>query len=351
MSDTSSMPWRMTIDTNPDMCNLNCVMCEDHSIHAESQRDRKRKGTQRPNMPKELLERVVRQASEIGITELIPSTMGEPLLYRNFDLILDLCEELNLKINLTTNGTFPSPDKHQNVEYWASRITPIGSDVKISWNGATAKTQEQIMPRSSFTEHVDNAKRFIAVRNQVAKDGGNYCKLTMQLTFLELNLAEIPQMVEMAIKLGFDRVKGHHLWAHFDEIKSFSLRESSESIKRWNLVVQQCHDIAEKHNLVNEHKILLENFFELDPNQIENIAPEGECPFLGKEMWIDPNGRFNVCCAPDQQRKKLGDFGNLNDVSVQEIWSSSSYKSLCTSYMDNALCKTCNMRKPKKIVK
>lgn len=349
MSDKNSMPWRITIDTNPDTCNLNCIMCEDHSIYAESQSERKRKGTQRPNMSKALLEKVVRQSAEMGVTELIPSTMGEPLLYRNFDLILELCEELNLKMNLTTNGTFPSPDKHQNVEYWASRITPIGSDVKISWNGATAKTQEQIMPRSSFTRHIDNAKRFIAVRDQVANEGGNYCKVTMQLTFLASNLEEIPQMVEMAIELGFDRVKGHHLWAHFEEIKSLSLRENSDSIKHWNEITKRCHNIADKHNAISEHKILLDNFFELDPNQIDNIAPEGECPFLGKEIWVDPNGRFNVCCAPDQQRKELGDFGNLNEKPLQEIWSSTAYQGLRTNYMENSLCKTCNMRKPKEV--
>src|SRR5207253_2951864 len=24
-------PWRITFDTNPDTCNLHCVMCEEHS--------------------------------------------------------------------------------------------------------------------------------------------------------------------------------------------------------------------------------------------------------------------------------------------------------------------------------
>jgi len=347
MQGVNTMPWRITIDTNPDSCNLNCIMCEDHSEYAVSQSERKSKGTQRPNMTKGLLERAVRESAKMGVKELIPSTMGEPLLYRHFDLILDLCEELNLKINLTTNGTFPSPDKEKNVEYWAKRITPIGSDVKISWNGATAKTQEQIMPRSSFTQHIDNAKRFIAVRNQVAKDTKNYCKVTMQLTFLETNIAEIPAMLEMAIELGFDRVKGHHLWTHFEEIKSLSLRKDSDSIKLWNETVKLCHKIANRHNDVSEHKIKLENFFELDPTEINNISPEGECPFLGKEMWVDPNGRFNVCCAPDQERKKLGDFGNLNQKSVGDIWHSAEYQHLCNNYMTNSLCQSCNMRRPK----
>ncbi|MEI6893869.1 MAG: radical SAM protein [Colwellia sp.] len=347
MKEKKINPWRITIDTNPDSCNLNCIMCEDHSGYAEPQRERKRKGTQRLNMTKELLERAVRESAEMGVTELIPSTMGEPLLYRHFDLILDLCKELSLKINLTTNGTFPSPDKEKNVEYWAKRIIPIGSDVKISWNGATAKTQEQIMPRSSFTQHIDNTKRFIAVRDQVAKETNNYCKMTMQLTFLETNVAEIPAMIEMAIELGFDRVKGHHLWAHFEDIKSLSLRKDSKSIVLWNETVRLCHEIADKHNNISEHKIVLENFFVLDPTQIENIAQEGECPFLGKEMWIAPNGRFNVCCAPDQERKKLGDFGNLKQNSLEEIWHSAKYQHLCDNYMEKPLCLSCNMRRPK----
>ncbi|MDO6677650.1 radical SAM protein [Shewanella sp. 4_MG-2023] len=347
MKSNEKSLWRITIDTNPDTCNLNCIMCEDHSIFAEPQSTRKRNGTQRPNMSRTLLERVVREAAEMGVKELIPSTMGEPLLYRHFDLILDLCEELNLKINLTTNGTFPSPDKSKNVEYWAKRIVPIGSDVKISWNGATKETQEQIMPRASLAQHIENTKRFISIRDLVAKEGGNYCKLTMQLTFLELNINEISKMVEMAIELGFDRVKGHHLWAHFDQIKSQSLRKNHDSIKRWNEVVRHCHQIANDHNKISLHKLCLENFFELNPDNVDDIADEGECPFLGHEMWVDPSGRFNVCCAPDQQRKSLGDFGNLEERSVKEIWQSDEYQALCENYMDHTLCQGCNMRKPK----
>lgn len=33
--------------------------------------------------------------------------MGEPLLYEHFEGILHLCERYGVKLNLTTNGTFP----------------------------------------------------------------------------------------------------------------------------------------------------------------------------------------------------------------------------------------------------
>jgi hypothetical protein len=36
-----SAPWRITFDTNPDDCNLSCIMCEEHSIYSKSQEERK----------------------------------------------------------------------------------------------------------------------------------------------------------------------------------------------------------------------------------------------------------------------------------------------------------------------
>lgn len=332
--------WRITLDTNPDFCNLNCTMCEDHSPYAEGRASRKKRGVLRPNMDKALLEKVIREAHSMGVKEIIPSTMGEPLIYPHFETFLDLCHELDLKLNLTTNGTFPSPEKHQNVEYWAKRIVPIGSDVKISWNGATSSIHNAIMLKSSLDQHMQNAKRFIKVRDELST--GYDCSLTMQLTFMKDNLEEVPAMVHLAIDLGFDRIKGHQLWSHFPEIEEQNLRNNIESAERWNEVVDICESIAVSDG---KTKIALANFHKLDISE-NKISLDGECPFLGKEMWIDPSGRFNVCCAPDQERKQLGYFGNLNEDSLVDIVNSEGYRYLQSSYLSNELCQNCNMRRP-----
>lgn len=336
--------WRITLDTNPDFCNLKCVMCEDHSPHADSRVERKRAGSRRPLMDADLLERIVREAAAMGIREVIPSTMGEPLLYPHFDRFLDLCSELGLTLNLTTNGTFPAPKDHQNVEYWAERIVPITSDVKISWNGVTEKTQSAIMIGTSLKEHVENARRFIAVRDKWASK--HYCSMTMQLTFMRSNLEEIPEMLELALGLGFDRLKGHQLWAHFDQIQQESLRNDLVYADHWNQIVRHCHERVAAHNQSAVRPFRLDNFFELDLTQLDDISPGGECPFLGKELWVDPTGRLNVCCAPDQQRKSLGEFGNLNDATLSELIASSAYQNLMATYQSHPLCKSCNMRRP-----
>ena len=91
--------------------------------------------------------------------------------------------------------------------------------------------------------------------------------------------------------------------------------------------------------------MLLENIFPLDADD-GDIAPGGECPFLGQEAWVASDGRFNPCCAPDALRRTLGDFGNLNDRSLREIWQGDQYRELRANYMDNRLCQGCNMRRP-----
>lgn len=335
-------PWRVTFDTNPDTCNLRCIMCEEHSSYSNSQEQRKTKGNPRRDMPIELLRRVLAEAAAMGAREIIPSTMGEPLLYEHFDEIIDLCHAHGLKLNLTTNGTFPG----RGARAWAERIVPVTSDVKISWNGATARTQELIMIGTSFGKAVGHVHEFIEVRDAHARSKQDRCRVTFQLTFLESNVAELADIVRLAIELGVDRVKGHHLWAHFDEIRELSMRRSRESVARWNDAVLAAREIATQQRLPNGQRILLENIFLLDETAQGDLAPGGPCPFLGQEAWISAEGRFSPCCAPDAQRRTLGEFGNLHDGSLSDIWNGPAYQNLLTTYPTRALCISCNMRKP-----
>ncbi|MDI3491819.1 MAG: hypothetical protein PWP11_3096 [Thauera sp.] len=335
-------PWRITFDTNPDTCNLQCVMCEEHSPHSPS-RDRRKQG-ERPRrvMPFEMIERIIAEAAPHGLREVIPSTMGEPLLYEHFERILDLCHRYKVKLNLTTNGTFP----RLGAKAWAERIVPVTSDVKISWNGATKATHEAIMLGSRWDKVIKNVRDFIAVRDALAEAGGNRCRVTFQLTFMEANVEELADMVHLAIDLGVDRVKGHHLWAHFDEIHEQSLRRSPDAIERWNQAVLKAREAANKRKLPNGKHVLLENIFLLDSVAMKDLAPGGPCPFLGQEAWVSAAGRFDPCCAPDAQRRTLGEFGNLNEQSFMDIWNGDAYRELASTYRTRSLCLSCNMRKP-----
>jgi len=334
-------PWRITFDTNPDDCNLTCIMCEDHSPYSSTQKDRIAAGIGKRRMDIDLIRRILAEAKGTAVREIIPSTMGEPLIYKHFEEIIEFCKIYDIKLNLTTNGTF----SRKGVEAWANLIVPVTSDVKISWNGASKATQEKIMLGTKWEIVIDNVKKFIAIRNEIFKLKDHYCQVTLQLTFLETNIHELDDIVQLGINLGVDRIKGHHLWAHFDEIKQLSMRRNKETISRWNQAVIQAQDVANRQLLPNGKFIKLENIYLLDEHADQDLISGGECPFLGKEAWVATDGRFSPCCAPDKERRKLGDFGSLANKTLDEIWNSSQYQDLSNNYMQHDVCKNCNMRK------
>ena len=337
-----SGPWRITFDTNPDDCNLNCIMCEEHSPYSDSQRLRRKARLPKRRMDISLIRRVLKELSSIRLREVIPSTMGEPLLYRHIDEVIDLCATHGLKLNLTTNGTFPG----RGAKKWAERIVPVASDVKVSLNGARQETQEAIMLGSHWEVTLANIRDFIRVRDRHAAGGGNRCRVTIQVTFMETNYAELPDMVRLAAGMGVDRIKGHHLWVHFREVEHLSMRRNPESVARWNAVVKATGEAVDRFRLPDGRKVVLENIFPLGGDTASEIAPGSACPFLGQEAWISTEGRFDPCCAPDALRRSLGDFGNINERSLLDIWESDTYRYLVKHYDDHILCRTCNMRRP-----
>lgn len=336
--------WRITIDTNPEDCNLKCIMCEEHSPYSDFIPTLfKETGVKRRRMEFRIVEDIFLQAEKLGVKEIIPSTMGEPLLYKEFDKIFTIARTKNIKINLTTNGTFPK----KTVAEWAELIVPNTTDVKISWNGATKETAEKVMLGIDFEKAIENVRGFITYRDEHFANTGYFCRVTFQLTFMQNNMNELADIVKLAASLGVDRVKGHQLWAHFDEIKNLSMNRSTESINSWNLFVQQAYDAQEKYRKPNGEKVILENVTPLTCNENKAVPDEYECPFLNKELWISATGKISPCCAPDNLRKSLGDFGNITETTIEDVLRSTTYKELAKNYKSKPLCMTCNMRKPR----
>jgi len=78
----------------------------------------------------------------------------------------------------------------------------------------------------------------------------------------------------------------------------------------------------------------------------QDRAPGGPGPFGGRGAWGSAGGRFDPCCAPDAQRRTLGEFGNLHERGLMDIWRGDAYRILVATYPTRALCLGCNMRKP-----
>lgn len=335
---------RITLDTNPEDCNQNCIMCEEHSPYSDFIDNLYREtGIRKRRMPFEWVESIFKEASESGVKEIIPSTMGEPLLYKDFERIYDLAKYYQIKINLTTNGTFPL----KTVEEWAKKIIPQTSDIKISWYGSTKETAKIVSPGVDLYKSLQNVKKLVKYRNEYFNNTGYYCRVTFQVTFMKINMHELSDIIKLAAELGVDRVKGHHLWTHFDEIKSLSFKNDKEGIQLWNQYVKQAEDTAEKYLKPDNSKVILENIIPLMENEKSHMPENYECPFLNKEIWVSATGKISPCCAPDNLRDSLGDFGNIQNQTLEQAIHSENYQDLLKNYKTKEICKKCNMRRLK----
>lgn len=292
-------------------------------------------------MPADLAARVLHERRGTPLSEVIPSTMGEPLLWSGLDSLVDLCREPGLALNVTTNGTFPG----RRAEAWAARLVPVASDVKISWNGATARTAEAIMAGLSFEEAAANVRAFLAVRDALAGEGKRRCRVSFQVTAQEANVRELPNVVRLAAGMGVDRVKVNHVQPRVPGLEAESLRRSPEAIRRWNDAVAGMRAAAAEAALPSGGRVLLENVVPLSPDPA-SPAPRGPCRFVGREAWVHADGQFAPCPHPAAVAGELGRFGVVGERPLGEIWESDAFRSFVEHHEQHPVCRECPFRRP-----
>lgn len=282
---------------------------------------------------------VLAEGRGTALREVIPSTMGEPLLWAGLDALLDACAASDLRLNVTTNGSFPG----RGARAWAERLVPVSSDVKISWNGATARTAEAIMPGLSFAAAVEGVRTLAAVRDDHVRAGGRRCGVSFQVTAQEANVHEIEGIVRLARRLGVDRVKLNHLQVRWPALAPRSLRRDTAAIGRWNAAVRAARSAAAEPSSTGA--VRLENAVELREDPAAP-ARRGPCPFVGREAWIHPDGRFAPCPHPAAARGELGERPLLGAVTLGDVWASAPFRAFVAAHEDHPVCATCPFRRP-----
>ena len=276
-------PWRITFVTNPRVCNLACRDC----FRLQAGMD----WMPREPMPIALVRRVVSAFAPYGLREIIPSTSGEPLLYQEMDAFVDLAQEYGLKVNLTTNGTFPG----RGVKAWAARLLPVLSDVKISMRGFEHSTNSLGMEGLDSAAQRQNILDFLEARAAYRQEHGQGPTVSLQLALTEETSGELESLKQWANQVGIDRVKAHGLW---------KLGE-------------------------------------------ERPPAQGQCPFLGREAWVWADGSFQVCPSPEARYTAsyaLGDFGNFALEDPLKLWQGEAYRQFMEHYATHPLCSRCPMR-------
>lgn len=283
---------RITLLTNPDLCNLHCPLCFLNQCGVSG-----RFGEMPIEVARAAIERYASERDEYGnrlLREVIPSTMGEPLLYSKFNELLQVCEAKSLKLNLTTNGTFPGK---WNSKFGMELLLTACSDIKIS-------TLSYEMGGISQALWRENVERLMACRRRKNEAGENpLSTVSLQVTLHGENVPNESAALEWA--------KEMLLFAEDNDIHRIKwnpvviLEGAPQSIRDRFRVDKKVLDLL--RNELRSGKLRSVKVCHGGSLFFENAA--GLCPVGGKcvacpfedEVWVWPDGHEDHCPNPERR--------------------------------------------------
>ena len=269
-------------------CNFNCIFC------AKSKREIR-------TMSLDEIKHVLKEVK--NVTDLITLHIkGEPLLHPNLKEILEECNALNLKVNITTNGSMLL----NNIE--ALKCDSL-RQLNISLH--SINKIEGI--------NIDNKKYLSDIFKSVKILNEYNPKLYISYRLWNLkNISENEENYEILLSLE----------------KEYSIKDLKEIAK------------------ANEYVTLKENIFLNQDTEFkwpnindEFISDKGRCLGLIKQIGILSDGRVVPCCLDQDGEITLG---NIFNQSINEIIDSSLAKEISTGFLENKviheLCQKCTYR-------
>lgn len=216
---------------------------------------------------------------------------GEPLVHPNLIEFLNVAEEYNIKVNLTTNGTlFPN---------LVDKLKECKSLKKIN-----------------FSLHSENNKE----------------------NYLEDIFKNVEQLQEVTVV--------YRLWTlNNGELDEKSTQTVNKIVSYYKLSTEIVDKIKNENNVKIKDRIFVDKDNEFEWPSITNHNSCGFCYALKTHIAILVDGTVVPCCLDSNG---LVDLGNIYNESLENIINSNRYQTLKKSFQDRKpsedLCKSCTYK-------
>lgn len=248
--------------------------------------------------------------------------VGEPLVNPNFIEMIEIAKKAGLEISFSTNGMLLDVDM-------AEKIVRAGADeVIFSIDSANPKTFERIRCGAKFGKVMSNLQELIRIKKKLHS---SVPRTSIAHVVLKENIAEMPEMVGLAHRLGIDKV-----W--FQNVISW------DEFTRGQSALAMEHDFVGKifdktKKLANQKGVKV---------RLPKLEVEGKS--VCKFPWLGPpnirwDGAVTLCpwvpypfdtyftlkdgsVAEERAVLKPLIMGNINNSSLMEIWNNHKYQSI-----------------------
>jgi MoaA/NifB/PqqE/SkfB family radical SAM enzyme len=313
-------------------CNLRCQMCP-----IQFRTDGPPYGPP-AFMPFELFTRIVDQFT--GLRSLHLQGLGEPTMHPRFFDMVAYATARGVNVSTNSNLTLLNPKR-------AEQCVRSGlQTLHVSIDAASPELYARIRVRASLQRVLDNVAGLLAARRRL---GAERPSLRLVAVVMRQNLHELPDLVRLAHRYGFESLQVQHLAHDFAES---SLPAHYRPMR----------DFVEEQSLLGEDPRRVQHWFDATralaqelglPLRLPRTRPRRyppdtpgrqRCDWPWSGAYISYDGHAMPCCmvaTPDRSN-----FGSVVDRGVAAVWTGEAYEAFrrqLGSDQPPEICRTCSV--------
>lgn len=276
-------------------CNHRCTFCGVDYM-----------GYKNLKLDAELYAKRVKEMGSLGVKSIMFAGEGEPLLHKDLPQMVQATKEAGIDVGITTNFV---PANEKNLP----TILKYATWIKVSINGGDADTYSKIhtTKESDFEKVLNNFKKAIQIRKEIQSE----CTIGAQMLLLPQNYHTVISFAQKLKEIGVD----------YFVIKPYSQHLFSKTRVYDGLKYSDYFALEEKLSSLNDDRFHIVFRVETMRKLGEERQPYQKC-YSTPYFWgyISANGDVYGCsCYLGQEAFA---YGNINDATFQEIWTSEARK-------------------------
>jgi MoaA/NifB/PqqE/SkfB family radical SAM enzyme len=248
--------------------------------------------------------------------------IGEPLLNKDLPRIIAYLKERGVTVLFNTNATLLN-------EAWARKLIAAGLDeLRVSIDGANPATYARIRGAPLLHKLVANLKRFIEIQRDL---GAAAPRVSLWMTGVRENIAELPQVVRLAAHMGVPEVYLQRLTYYAGEAGAPGMMKADHALFA-SLDSETEQLIAESERLGEELGVKLRAAGATNPSRSVR-GPGGARPWAAclrpwTTAYITANGNALPCCISPFATSDYASLhlGNLFERPFDELWNDEPYQ-------------------------
>ncbi len=266
--------------------------------------------------------------------------IGEPLINKELPRIIQFLKARDIEVLINSNGTLLTPA-------WQEKIVESGLDeYHCSVDGATDETYARIRGKDLLPKLTAGLQGLIQTKERLGSETPHisiWCVATQE------NLAELPDLIRLAAKLGVPEVYLQRLVFFAQEPEDQYGMAVNELAIFGKTQAEEEEIIAECETLSDQIGVRLNASGARDPRsslaaaQSVDHSPWRKCTRPWTTAYVTANGNCLPCCISPFATNDYDSLimGNLFQQSFDEIWNGEVYRQFRAIFLSKSPHQAC----------